>query len=158
MFQTTNQLLNLPMILIKSQSFRWWNAMKYQFLPATFTHFTMAPEAVIGDTLHEAAFNLAVGIPALHRMPWHGCTEKVEMMYTRWCPSSLAKLVNNLAPRTMVYGRYIYIYLVNGIVHQQTSLGGHHLVAPPPSYKVPSSVCHQDGSSITYFFSIWGLL
>ena len=44
--------------------------MKYQFLPATFTHFTMAPEAVIGDTLHEAAFNLAVGIPALHRMAW----------------------------------------------------------------------------------------
>ena len=34
---------------------------------------------------------------------------KIPKISTRWCPSSLAKLVP-LTPITMVYGRYIYIY------------------------------------------------
>jgi len=44
-------------------------------------------------------------------------------MATRWCPSSLAKLVN-ITPVTMVYGRYNE--LVNGVYKPTNITGGHH--------------------------------
>ena len=49
--------------------------------------------------------------PPMTRAPSH-CTG--ELIGTRWCPSSLAKLVN-ITPVTMVYARciyYIYIYTI----------------------------------------------
>jgi hypothetical protein len=44
---------------------------------------------------------------------------------TRWCPSSLAKLVYN-SHVTMVYGRYNE--LVNGVYKPTNITGGHHPV------------------------------
>ena len=45
---------------------------------------------------------------------------------TRWCPSSLAKLVN-ISTISLGLMNGGYIELVIGIINQQTSLGGHHL-------------------------------
>jgi len=42
---------------------------------------------------------------------------------TRWCPSSLAKLVN-ITPITMIYGTQITI--VNGVYKPTNITGGHH--------------------------------
>ena len=48
----------------------------------------------------------------------------IEHAVTRWCPSSLAKLVN-ITPITMVYGRYIHSYIM-GFINQLITGG-----APP---------------------------
>ena len=45
---------------------------------------------------------------------------------TRWCPQTIAKLVQ-ITPITMVFVGDIST--VNGIINQQTSLGGHHIVS-----------------------------
>ena len=51
----------------------------------------------------------------------------VIIIITRWCPSSLAKLVHITPIKPMVYGRYNE--LVTGAnLNQQTSLGGLTLV------------------------------
>ena len=64
-----------------------------------------------------------------HMFPQDGITSNPLGAYStrhaRWCPSSLAKLVNN-SNFTMVYGRYIYT--IPMVINQQTSLGGHHIV------------------------------
>ena len=44
-------------------------------------------------------------LPGLHHEKWVLFFRKI---YTRWCPSSLAKLVN-ITPRSWVYGRYTVI-------------------------------------------------
>ena len=44
-------------------------------------------------------------------------------IHTRWCPSSLAKLVQKTPIKPMVYGRYNELVFM-GFINQQTSLGG----------------------------------